>query len=186
MTTTDFTGGIPAGTYLTMVSEVRSGTTIRGTERWALRLVIVGGQFHGRQLAWDTLVLSTRGKARAGQILEVLGLERTERTPGRLLGRRAFVEARVVEYSDPAAEISAGDHRQGPRTIRRLEVPYDGWHPDDQAAAHDRLAQLGDGPQALPVDPAVLNQAQAIDRERNPDWDAGHNQPGPDLPTSDA
>ena len=42
-----------------------STSTRAGDERWSLRLVVAEGQHVGKQAAWDSLVFSTRGRARA-------------------------------------------------------------------------------------------------------------------------
>lgn len=119
---------VPAGSYLCRVSEVRIGTTRAGDERWSLRLVIAEGQHIGKQAAWDSLVFSTRGRARAKQVFSALGLPsrgRVQVEPKDLEGRQAFVEVRPAEYASPSGDI-----------IRRNEVPYDGYRPvaDDLAA----------------------------------------------------
>lgn len=112
---------VPTGTYLCRVGEVRPGTTRAGDERWSLRLVIAEGQHIGKQAAWDSLVFSTRGRARAKQVFNALGLPsrgRVQVEPQDLEGRQAFVEVRPAEYASPTGEI-----------VRRNEVPYDGYRP---------------------------------------------------------
>lgn len=110
---------VPAGTYLCRVAEVRQGTTRAGDERWSMRLVIAEGQHVGKQAAWDSLVFSTRGRARARNVLHALGLPAAGKVriePRDLEGRSAFVEVRPAEYQSPSGEV-----------IRRNEVPYDGF-----------------------------------------------------------
>ena len=112
---------VPAGTYLCRVGEVRPGTTRSGDDRWAVRLVVVEGEFAGRQAAWDSLVFSTRGRARARRIFAALGLPSTGKVtvqPADLEGKQAFVEVRPVEFTHPSGEV-----------VRRNEVPYDGFRP---------------------------------------------------------
>ncbi|MBK8097554.1 MAG: hypothetical protein IPK26_10620 [Planctomycetes bacterium] len=112
---------VPAGTYLCRVTEVRPGLTRAGDERWSLRLVVAEGQHVGKQAAWDSLVFSTRGRARARLVFFALGLPATGRVqvePRDLEGRVAFVEVRPAEYASPNGE-----------TVRRNEVPYDGYRP---------------------------------------------------------
>jgi hypothetical protein len=112
---------IPAGTYLCRVAEVRPGTTRAGDERWSLRLVVAEGQHIGKQAAWDSLVFSARGRARARLVLQALGLPASGKVniePGDLEGRLALVEVRPAEYQSPAGEV-----------VRRNEVPYDGFRP---------------------------------------------------------
>lgn len=114
----DFTT-IPAGTYLCRIAEVRPGTTRAGDERWSLRLVVAEGEHVGKQAAWDSLVFSTRGRARARMVLKALGLPaqgKVQIEPKDLEGRKAFVETRPAEYQTPSGEV-----------VRRNEVPYDGY-----------------------------------------------------------
>lgn len=112
---------IPAGTYLCRITEVRPGTTRAGDERWSLRLVVAEGQHVGKQAAWDSLVFSTRGRARARLVLQALGLPSTGKVqiePKDLEGRVALVEVRPAEYQSPCGHV-----------VRRNEVPYDGFRP---------------------------------------------------------
>ena len=110
---------VPPGTYLCRVGEVRPGLTRAGDERWSMRLVVAEGQHVGKQAAWDSLVFSTRGRARARIVLGALGLPaagKVQIDPRDLEGRTAFVEVRPAEYQSPSGEV-----------IRRNEVPYDGY-----------------------------------------------------------
>jgi hypothetical protein len=110
---------VPAGTYVCRVAEVRTGTTRAGDERWSMRLVIEEGQHVGKQAAWDSLVFSTRGRARARMVLQALGLPASGKVqvePSDLEGRTALVEVRPAEYQNQAGEV-----------VRRNEVPYDGF-----------------------------------------------------------
>ncbi len=110
---------IPAGTYLCRVAEVRPGSTRAGDERWSMRLVVAEGQHTGKQAAWDSLVFSSRGRARARAVLHALGLPASGKVkiePADLEGRTALVEIRPAEYQSPAGDI-----------VRRNEVPYDGY-----------------------------------------------------------
>ena len=112
---------VPAGTYLCRVAEVRPGQTRAGDERWSLRLVVAEGQHVGKQAAWDSLVFSVRGRARARLVFAALGLPakgRVQIEPADLEGRHAFVQVRPSEYSSPAGDL-----------VRRNEVPYDGYKP---------------------------------------------------------
>lgn len=112
---------VPAGNYVCRVTEVRPGTTRAGDERWSLRLVVAEGQHVGKQAAWDSLVFSTRGRARARVVLQALGLPASGKVqiePGDLEGRTALVEVRPAEYQSPSGEV-----------VRRNEVPYDGFRP---------------------------------------------------------
>ncbi|MBL8726733.1 MAG: hypothetical protein JNK49_22015 [Planctomycetes bacterium] len=139
---------VPAGTYLCRIGEVRPGTTRAGDERWSLRLVVAEGQHTGKQAAWDSLVFSARGRARARLVLQALGLPSSGRVqiePGDLEGRQAFVEVRPAEYQGPGGEL-----------VRRNEVPYDGYRAVPGGAADE----LGPPPPARrparstgPVDP---------------------------------
>ena len=116
--TTDYVQ-VPAGSYLCRVSEVRPGTTRAGDERWSVLLTVAEGPHVGRVAAWDSLVFSIRGRARARMVLKALGLPavgRVQVEPADLDGRTAIVEVRPAEYMTPSGD-----------TVRRNEVPYDGW-----------------------------------------------------------
>lgn len=126
---------VPAGTYLCRIAEVRPGATRAGDERWSLRLVVAEGQHIGKQAAWDSLVFSTRGRSRARMVLLALGLPASGKVkiePSDLDGRTALVDIRPAEYRSPSGE-----------TVRRNEVPYDGFRavpaePDDGQPAPKR------------------------------------------------
>ena len=60
---------VPAGTYVCRITEVRTGTTRAGDERWSIRLVVDEGMHVGKQAAWDSLVFSVRGRTRARLLL---------------------------------------------------------------------------------------------------------------------
>jgi len=110
---------VPAGTYLCRVAEIRTGTTRAGDERWSMRLVVAEGQHVGKQAAWDSLVFSSRGRARARAVLQALGLPaagKVQLEPADLEGKTALVEVRPAEYQGPAGDV-----------VRRNEVPYDGF-----------------------------------------------------------
>jgi len=110
---------VPQGTYLCRVAEVRPGATRAGDERWSLRLVVAEGPHVGKQAAWDSLVFSTRGRARARIVLAALGLPakgKVSLQPGELEGRQAFVQIRPSEYASPGGDL-----------VRRNEVPYEGY-----------------------------------------------------------
>ena len=116
---------VPAGTYVCRIAEVRPGSTRAGDERWSLRLVVAQGQHVGKQAAWDSLVFSTRGRARVRMVFAALGLPATgkvEVTPQDLEGRTALVEVRPAEYTSPNGQV-----------VRRNEVPYDGYRSDGGA-----------------------------------------------------
>ena len=113
---------VPAGTYVCTVAEANVGTTRSGDPRWGLRLVVAEGEFVGRQAAWDGIVFSERGKPRVRLILRAFGLPHTGRVdiePQDLVGRRALVQVGPKEWHD---------ERTG-TTIRRNEVPFDGYAP---------------------------------------------------------
>lgn len=136
---------VPAGTYLCRVAEVRPGQTRAGDERWSLRLVVAEGQHVGKQAAWDSLVFSTRGRARARAVLQALGLPaagKVQIEPADLEGRTALIEVRPAEYQSPAGAV-----------VRRNEVPYDGFRPvpaDDPEppAGRERRATARAAPKA--------------------------------------
>jgi hypothetical protein len=110
---------VPPGTYVCRITEIRPGSTRAGDERWSLRLVVAEGQHVGKQAAWDSLVFSTRGRARARMVLQALGLPASGKVqiePADLEGRTALVEIRPAEYQSPSGEV-----------VRRNEVPYDGF-----------------------------------------------------------
>jgi DNA ligase (NAD+) len=113
---------VPEGTYLCKIAEVRPGETRAGDIRWGLRLVVDEGEHIGKIAAWDGLVFSTRGLARVRRVLAALGLPSRGRLavrPEDLVGLRAFVEVRPVEFVHPSSGA----------VIRRTEVPYDGYLP---------------------------------------------------------
>jgi Protein of unknown function (DUF669) len=119
---------IPAGSYLCRVAEVRRGQTRAGDERWSMRLVVAEGEHVGKQAAWDSLVFSQRGRARARIVFAALGMPtrgKVQVEPGDLEGKQCFVQVRPAEYAAPSGE-----------TIRRNEVPYDGY-----VAAPDSASQ---------------------------------------------
>jgi hypothetical protein len=144
---------VPAGTYVCRITEIRPGSTRAGDERWSLRLVVAEGQHVGKQAAWDSLVFSTRGRARARMVLQALGLPASGKVqiePGDLEGRSALVEIRPAEYQSPSGEV-----------VRRNEVPYDGFRPlpvrdDDPAAASARARRPGQPPADEVVEPGDI------------------------------
>ena len=130
---------VPEGTYLCRVEEVRPGVTRAGDERWSLRLVVAEGQHVGKQAAWDGLVFSTRGRARARAVLQALGMPtrgKVEISPADLEGRTALVAIRPTEYESPVGNV-----------VRRNEVPYDGYRAADrdQVTTDDGGDGGGDG-----------------------------------------
>jgi len=109
---------VPEGTYVCTVAEVRTGQTRAGDERWSLRLVVAEGEHVGKQAAWDSVVFSNRGRARARMVFTAFGLPATGKVqvdPSDLQGRRALVDVKPVEYQSPDGDV-----------VRRNEVPYDG------------------------------------------------------------
>jgi len=130
----DFTQ-VPAGRYLCAIDDVRPGTTRAGDERWSVLLTVADGPYVGRMAGWDALVFSIRGRARARMVLKALGLPAKGRVtvePADLRGRTAFVDVRPAEY------VGADG-----TTVRRNEVPYDGWHsaPKGPACGHSACSQ---------------------------------------------
>ena len=124
---------VPAGAYRVRITDVRPGTTRAGAERWSVRLTVAEGAQGGKQAAWDSLVFSPRGRARARQVLLALGLPAKGRVaiePADLLGREAMVEIRPAQYQSVDGS-----------TIRRNEVPYDGWRPVGPACGHSACSQ---------------------------------------------
>ena len=118
---------VPQGTYLCRVAEVRVGETKSGDARWSLRLLVADGQHVGKQAAWDSLVFSVRGRARARLVLRALGMPtegKVDIDPGDLTGRGALVCVRPTEYESPSGQL-----------IRRNEVPYDGYRAADSDSA---------------------------------------------------
>jgi len=117
---------VPSGSYLCRIDDIRPGTTRAGDERWAVLLTVADGPHAGRMAAWDSLVFSIRGRARARMVLKALGLPavgRVQIEPDDLRGRTAIVAVRPAEYMTPSGD-----------TVRRNEVPYDGWHVSDGRA----------------------------------------------------
>ncbi|MEM7205235.1 MAG: hypothetical protein AAF628_33580 [Planctomycetota bacterium] len=136
---------VPAGSYVCEIAEVRPGTTRAGDPRWGIRLIVAEGEYTGRQAAWDGLVFSRRGRARVRRILGALGLPnqgKVDLAPADVEGRRALVEVRPSEFEDPSGE-----------TVRRNEVPYDGYRPIPDAPT-DASPNSGREPPA--VDPAEI------------------------------
>jgi hypothetical protein len=158
---------IPAGTYACRVAEVRPGTTRAGDERWSLRLVVSEGQHIGKQAAWDSVVFSTRGRARARLVFHALGLPATGRVhvdPADLEGRQAFVEVRPVEYTAP-----------GGSTVRRNEVPYDGYRAIPEGTAPEATTPEGT-PERAPAGPRAVTPVPGRKRPgRNGKEEAGSN-----------
>lgn len=124
---------VPEGTYLCRIAEIRPGTTRNGDERWALRLVVAEGQHVGKQAAWDSLVFSARGRARARLVMQAIGLPakgRVEIEPADLENRTALVEVRPAEYQNSAGNL-----------VRRNEVPYEGY----RAVPREQSTDDGEG-----------------------------------------
>jgi hypothetical protein len=138
---------VPPGTYLCRIAEIRQGTTRAGDERWSLRLVVAEGQHVGKQAAWDSLVFSSRGRARARMVLQALGLPASGKVqiePSDLEGRTALVEIRPAEYQSPAGEV-----------VRRNEVPYDGFRAPAAPAAEAPPARREPAPPPA-IDPGEI------------------------------
>lgn len=143
---------VPAGTYLCRIAEIRPGTTRAGDERWSLRLVVAEGQHVGKQAAWDSLVFSTRGRARARMVLQAIGLPASGKVqiePADLEGRTALVDVRPAEYQGPDGAL-----------VRRNEVPYDGYRAIPAAASAPRPGR--ERPAERPAE-RVAEVAGAID-----------------------
>jgi hypothetical protein len=139
---------VPAGTYVCRITEVRTGTTRAGDERWSIRLVVDEGMHVGKQAAWDSLVFSVRGRTRARLLLYAFGLPskgKVQLQPEDLDGRRAMVEVRPTEYEASSGQI-----------VRRNEVPYDGYRIAEERVPADRIGTDSDeGSQVLADDPAT-------------------------------
>lgn len=132
MATFDFVT-VPPGRYLCRVAEVRTGTTPGGNERWSLSLIVAGGEYTGRLAAWDSIMFAARGQARARRVLRALGLTRRRGVaiqPDDLRDHTAIVEVRPVEH-----RTAHGD------SVRRNEVPNDGWTPQGPACGHSVCSQ---------------------------------------------
>jgi hypothetical protein len=145
---------VPAGTYLCRIAEIRPGATRAGDERWSLRLVVAEGQHVGKQAAWDSLVFSTRGRARARMVLQALGLPASGKVqiePSDLEGKQALVEIRPSEYQNQAGDM-----------VRRNEVPYDGYRavPGVDAPSSEADAELpaSKGRRRAPRDAAPVDE----------------------------
>lgn len=111
---------VPEGTYRCRIDEIRQGCTRAGDLRWSLRLIVTEGEYRGRQAAWDSLVFSTRGRARVRKVLKAFGLPGTlaqlELDPDDLQGQEAMVKVLQATYTSASGE-----------TVTRNEVPYDGY-----------------------------------------------------------
>lgn len=106
--TVDFST-VPGGTYRVRVAEVRPGIALISGERWALRLVVAEGPHAGKQAAWDSIVFSARGRARARMVFAALGLPSTGKVqvePEDLEGREAMVDVR------PCGEVPYDGYRR--------------------------------------------------------------------------
>ena len=111
---------IPPGEYRCKIGEVRVGVTRDGSERWALRLEVVEGDFSGRTAGWDGLNWSERGLPRIKYVLARLGFDTNGRlalAPEDLVNRQVVATLQQEEREDPIT---------GRRTIR-LRVPYLGY-----------------------------------------------------------
>lgn len=119
---------VPAGTYLCRVADVRQGRARDGSERWSMRLEVVGGDWSGKTAAWDSITWSERGIYRVKRVLECLGFDVSGRLsvePDELVGRSANVQVEVEEWEDPVS---------GRRQVRTA-VPFLGFGPADEASA---------------------------------------------------
>jgi hypothetical protein len=144
---------VPAGTYVCRVAEIRPGTTRAGDERWSLRLVVAEGQHVGKHAAWDSLVFSTRGRARARMVLQALGLPASGKVqiePSDLEGRTALVEIRPSEYQNQAGEM-----------VRRNEVPYDGYRAVPGGDTAGGVTANGDAEPTPPAEPRRRRPARS-------------------------
>jgi hypothetical protein len=120
---------IPAGEYRCRICEVRVGLTKEGSERWALRLEVAGGDLAGRTAAWDGLVWSERGLPRVKYVLARLGFDVSGRLALEaydLVGREVTATLQEEERDDPLS---------GQRVVR-LRVPYYGYGPLANGARH--------------------------------------------------
>jgi hypothetical protein len=132
---------VPAGTYVCRIAEIRPGTTRAGDDQAQRPSLVAEGQHVGKQAAWDSLVFSPRGRARARVVLQALGLPATGKVtiePKDLEGRQALVDIRPAEYQAPSGDV-----------VRRNEVPYDGYRPAD-AMAPGADAGAADKPRRAP------------------------------------
>lgn len=111
---------VPAGTYTCRVADVRPGHARDGSERWSLRLEVVGGEWSGKTAAWDSITWSERGIYRVKKVLESLGFDVSgplEIEPMELLDRSADVQVELEEWEDPIS---------GQRHVRTA-VPFLGY-----------------------------------------------------------
>lgn len=111
---------VPEGTYRCIVDEVRPSITRANAERWSFSLRVAEGQYAGKLAAWDCLIFTHRGKARARMFFAAVGLPSTGKVqvePQDLEGRRVMATLRTVTYE------TAGGGAQ----VTRNEVPYDGY-----------------------------------------------------------
>lgn len=112
---------VPGGTYKCSVAEVRTGATRAGDIRWSLRLVVAEGPHIGSTAAWDSIVFSVRGRARARAVLQALGLPTKGKVhiePEHLEQRQVMVKIQPCEYQSPSGSV-----------VKRNEVPWDGYSP---------------------------------------------------------
>lgn len=110
---------VPEGTYRCTIAEIRPGITRANAERWSLRLVVAEGPYVGKQAAWDSLIFTQRGLARARLLFAAVGLPSTGKVqvePQDLQGRVVMATVRPQTYCSPTGN-----------PITRNEVPYGGY-----------------------------------------------------------
>jgi uncharacterized protein DUF669 len=139
---------VPEGVYDVRIVDVRLGHTRDGSERWALRLEVVGGDWAGKNAGWDGLIWSDRGKPRVKRVLTALGYppdREFDLEPDELIGRQGRVQVLHEEYENAAGVVT-----------KHLNVPYEGWGPfrGDSVAGVAEPAVDGDraGQEALARD----------------------------------
>jgi hypothetical protein len=134
----DSYASVPEGVYECKVTDVRVTTARDGSERWSLRLVVVGGEYAGRTAAWDSITWSDRGVVRVKRVLEALGFDvsgEVELEARDLQGLQARVQVILEQYADPLSG----------RRQERMTVPYAGWGPIEATATNiDGTALTGE------------------------------------------
>ena len=109
---------LPAGKYLSSLSEVEETETQSGDDMWKLRFSVEEGDHQGRYI-FDNVVFSDAALKRAKLICSRLGLDTSgelDLTPELIKGRSCYVTAESEEYED-----------QEGNTKRRNVVPFAGY-----------------------------------------------------------
>ncbi len=153
---------IPAGQYPCILVDARLHVARDGSPRWGVHWKVLSGVLAGKTAAWDNLTWSERGLPRVKQVLDILGFDVSgvlDLEPADLVGRKALVRVMQESYED---ELTG-------QTIERLTVPYNGYDPLPESAAH---TPEWNGEGARDEDEEGL-PAGLLDADSDPDGEAG-------------